>query len=75
MKFPSIEVNNISDSCNLLMIFDKVFGEENSVEFIEKLDNGTVRMHFNQELPMTQSIEEFYKRMKTDGETKIKDLL
>lgn len=75
MKFPSIEVNNISNTCNLLMIFDKVFGEENSVEFIEKLDNGTVRMHFNQELPMTQSIEEFYKRMKTDGETKIKDLL
>lgn len=71
MKFPSIEVNT-SSNIQLTYIFDRIFGEENSIESIERRDN-CVYIHFNQDLPMTPKIEEFYTSLRETGKIKYFD--
>jgi hypothetical protein len=71
MKFPSVEVNT-NNTINLAFMFNRIFGEENAIEYIDNLDNGNVCIHFNQELPMTPEIEKFYALMKETGEIKFK---
>ena len=71
MKFPSVEVTT-SNPTKLAFIFNQIFGEENSIDFIDHLENGSVCIHFNQDLPMTSEIEKFYQTMKEMGEITIK---
>jgi hypothetical protein len=70
MKFPSVEVTT-TNSNKLAFIFNRIFGEENAIESIDKLENGSVCIHFNQDLPMTPEIEKFYQAMKDMGEVKM----
>jgi hypothetical protein len=71
MKFPSIEVTTSSPT-RLAFIFNRIFGEENAIESMDKLESGSVCVHFNQDLPMTPEIEKFYQSMKEMGEITIK---
>ncbi len=71
MKFPSVEVNT-NNKTNLAFMFNNIFGEENAIEYIDTLDNGNVCIHFNQDLPMTPSIQKFYEAMKVVGEVIVK---
>lgn len=71
MKFPSVEVTTTNPT-KLAFIFNRIFGEENAIETIDHLSNGSVCIHFNQELPMTTEIEKFYQSMKEAGEITIK---
>lgn len=71
MKFPPVEVNT-SNKVSLAFMFDRIFGEENSIESIDTLENGNVCLHFNQDLPMTPNIEKFYAAMTVVGEITIK---
>jgi hypothetical protein len=68
MKFPSIEVNTASN-IQLSYIFDTIFGEENSIDSIERRDD-RIYIHFNQDLPMTPKIEEFYTTLRETGKIK-----
>ena len=61
MKFPPVIVNSYSVS--IMFMFDRIFGEENSVEYIEKVDD-TFHVHFNQSLPMTPEVQTFYETIK-----------
>lgn len=70
MKFPSVQVATRNPT-QLAFIFNRIFGEENAIESIDQLDNDSVCIHFNQELPMTPDIEKFYQSMKEMGEIKI----
>jgi hypothetical protein len=71
MKFPSVEVNTKS-SKYIIYLFNKIFGEENAIEYIEdQREDGIICVHFNQSLPMTPDIEKFYQAMKDTGEIKI----
>jgi hypothetical protein len=70
MKFPSVEVNTINPT-RLAFIFNRIFGEENAIESMDQLENGSVCIHFNQNLPMNPDIEKFYQSMKEMGEIKM----
>ena len=72
-KFPSVQVTT-SNPTRLSFIFNRIFGEENAIESIDHLNDGTVCIHFNQELPMTSDIEKFYQSMKEMGEITIKSV-
>ena len=70
MKFPSVEVSTTNPT-KLAFIFNRIFGEENAIESIDHLDNGSVCIHFNQDLPTTPDIEKFYQTMKEFGDITI----
>ncbi len=69
MKFPSIEVNT-TNTKYISFIFNKIFDEENAIDYIEELDNGSLCIHFNQNLPMTPKIQDFY-HSAINGEIKL----
>ena len=73
MKFPSIEVNT-NNTKYLSFIFNKIFDEENAIDSIEELENGSICIHFNQTLPMTSKIQDFY-RSASSGEIMLEKCL
>lgn len=66
IKFPPIETPSPMPY-NIIYIINGIFGEENAIDYIYNIDNSSVRIYFNQSLPMTDQIIDFYANIKNNG--------